>query len=886
MNTETPQAIHLKDYRPPNFKLPKTHLKFQLFEDHTLVHSVINVERNGHHSEPLVLDGCELELKSIAINGIALEPSCYCEGPECLTLFDVPDQFSLEVVTKIYPQSNTSLEGLYRSRTMYCTQCEAEGFRKITYFLDRPDVLSVYTVSIEADSSTFPVLLSNGNCMDRIQLDEGRHRAIWYDPFPKPSYLFALVAGNLACVEGEFVTQSNRKVAIEIYVEEKDVNKCEHAMNSLKEAMRWDEETYGREYDLDIYMIVAVDDFNMGAMENKGLNIFNTSCVLASPETTTDDGYQRVEGVIAHEYFHNWSGNRVTCRDWFQLSLKEGFTVFRDEEFSADMGSRTVKRVEDVQLLRSLQFAEDAGPMAHPVRPESYIEISNFYTLTVYEKGAEVVRMIRTLIGDEAFRKGSDLYFEKNDGRAATIEDFIDAMTEVSAYDFTPFMTWYRQAGTPLLSVTGLFDEAAQTYTLNFKQTCASTPEMSATDKLPFVIPVVMGLVGQQANLTLHSNAPEFQSRGATEGVVTLHSAEHSVVFSGVSERPVPALLRGFSAPVKLDVQYTEADLLRLLSTEEDGFCKWDASEKLAIHSIGQIREGMPVDAHLPLIQGFKNLLSQSQVDPAMIALILQLPGENYLSDNLAVADVDGVHAARKALRGQIALALRPMLWSTYTSLSEALQSMTGFTARVIAMRSLKNVCLDYLMLLDDAEIIKACWHQFESSKVMSDVHVAFRCLVHSENSTISGLREEAISRFYQQWSAEPLVMNQWFGVQASCPTASALNEVEKLLQHPAYDGNNPNKIRSVVGVFCNQNPVNFHRIDGKGYDFLKQQIIGLNDKNPQIAARLVTPLSRWKRFDKRRQDMMHAALTEILAHPGLSKDVFEMASKSLKSAD
>lgn len=882
MNAQAPTTVFLQDYTAPDFFIRETALHFELFSDFTRVHAKLQIERNGQHNRPLVLQGVELELLSLALNGTILDDAHYSLADETLQLEVAGEKFSLALVTRIYPQSNTSLEGLYRSRAMYCTQCEAQGFRKITYFLDRPDVLSVYTVTVEADLQQFPVLLANGNCIDRGALPGGRHFATWHDPFPKPSYLFALVAGDLACVRDSFVTASARQVALEIYVEPKDTDKCDHALASLKKAMAWDEQVYGLEYDLDVYMIVAVDDFNMGAMENKGLNIFNTSCVLASPATTTDQGYQRVEGVIAHEYFHNWSGNRVTCRDWFQLSLKEGFTVFRDEEFSADVGSRTVKRVEDVQVLRSLQFAEDAGPMAHPVRPASYIEISNFYTLTVYEKGAEVVRMIRTLIGAAAFRKGSDLYFANYDGQAATIEDFVGAMAEASGYDFSQFMHWYSQAGTPRLGVAGVYDAKQQTFTLTFQQNSPSTPEATAAEKQPLVIPIALGLVGANGVLPLQTDCPQFKAHCATHGVFTLTEAEASVTFTRVKEPPVPALLRDFSAPVKLHYPYSETDLLRLMSHDEDGFCRWDAAEQLAIQTIKKLMENPTTDTVSSLAAGYRHLLSQSDLDPAMVALMLELPSVSYLGEQFDVVDVERLHRVRETLQHTLAHGLEAELWQTYQQSQAALAPRSGFSAEVIALRSIKNRCLQYLMRLDSDVYLTACQQQLASSQVMSDEAAAFTALVHSAQPHLATLREQAIADFYQRWAHEPLVVNQWFAVQAAATAPGALARVEALLNHPAYDSHNPNKIRSLIGVFCNQNLVNFHSIDGTGYEFLADQILYLNAKNPQIAARLVTPLSKWQRYDATRQALMKSALQRLAAQPNLSKDVYEMVSKSL----
>ncbi|MFT4920531.1 MAG: aminopeptidase N, partial [Zhongshania aliphaticivorans] len=756
-----------------------------------------------------------------------------------------------------------------------------EGFRKITYYLDRPDVMSVFTVEIIADAQRYPVLLSNGNLSAAEVLADGRHKTVWQDPFPKPAYLFALVAGKLACVEDRFKTMSGRDVALKIYVEDKDADKCEHAMVSLKNAMRWDEEVYGREYDLDIFNIVAVDDFNMGAMENKSLNIFNTSCVLAKPETTTDAGFQRVEGVVAHEYFHNWSGNRVTCRDWFQLSLKEGFTVFRDAEFSADMGSPTVKRVEDVTLLRTAQFAEDAGPMAHPIRPDSFIEISNFYTVTVYEKGAEVVRMIHTLLGPELFRKGSDLYFDRHDGQAVTCEDFVLAMEDASGVDLGQFRNWYSQAGTPKLKVSAEYDAAAQTYTLHVQQSCPATPGQSK--KAPFHIPFAVALLGEagQLALQLQNAALNTETADNTEMVLNVTKAEQSFIFTGIKEEPVPSLLRGFSAPVKLEFDYSREQLLRLMSSDSDGFCRWDASQQLGLAEISQAladiaaeHDVVPESAYLDACRA---LLSDESLDGAMVAMMLQLPSEAYLAEIFHPVDVLGLHRARETLRLVIAQALRGELLACYSRCAS--NAVYAADAGQIAQRSLKNTALSYLMLLNDDTGRELATRQFEHSENMTDRLAALNALV---NST-APYKAEALQRFYQNWQHEPLVINQWFQVQAMCRLPGTLETVQGLMAHPAFDIRNPNKVRALIGAFCGQNSVNFHREDGAGYRFLADQVIVLNRSNPQIASRLLVPLTKWRKYLPAAQQLMCAELQRILAQPDLSSDVYEVVSKSVQ---
>jgi len=635
-NNEQPKQIFLKDYSEPSYWIRKTELWFDIYEEETFVESKLHIEQNASlNLSSLRLDGQELELVKVAVDDVELSKNQYQLDDESLTLDNLGVSHVISIVTKIKPHLNTSLEGLYKSQLMFCTQCEAEGFRKITYYLDRPDVMSEFFVRVCADKAAYPLLLSNGNSVGAGEIDDGRHWVQWHDPHLKPCYLFALVAADLKSIDDSFTTASGREVTLRIFVEEKDLDKCDHAMQSLKKAMLWDEEVFGREYDLDIFMIVAVDDFNMGAMENKGLNIFNTSCVLAKQETTTDAEFQRVEGIVAHEYFHNWSGNRVTCRDWFQLSLKEGFTVFRDAEFSSDMGSRTVKRVEDVSLLRSFQFAEDAGPMAHPVQPSSFIDISNFYTLTIYEKGSEVVRMIHSLLGPELFRKGSDLYFDQNDGRAATIEDFVSAMAEVSGRDFSQFMNWYKQAGTPKLKVTEEYEEQDETYTLHFKQSCRKTPETE--EKLPYLIPVSTSLLGDAGKLPISiEGLDNTEVTDNTQTVIEITDAVESVVFKNVKEKPVPSLLRGFSAPVVLDFPYSNADLLTIMRNEDDGFCKWDAAQQLAIREIRAVMSKLTSDPSPALseefVSAFAFLLADEVSDPAMLSLMLTLNFWRYIS--------------------------------------------------------------------------------------------------------------------------------------------------------------------------------------------------------------------------------------------------------------
>lgn len=884
MRTEQPQVIYLKDYQAPEYLIDETHLTFELFEDHTLVHAQLVMRRNparGAGLPPLVLDGQQLELLRASLDDQELQPSDYQLEADSLTVHPKAERFTLDTSVKIHPESNTALEGLYKSGKMFCTQCEAEGFRKITYYLDRPDVMSTFTTTVIAEQHRYPVLLSNGNPIGSGPAEEGRHWVTWEDPFMKPAYLFALVAGDLWCVEDSFTRQSGRDVTLRIYVEPENIDKCDHAMVSLKKSMRWDEEVYGREYDLDIFMIVAVNDFNMGAMENKGLNIFNSSCVLARAETATDAAHQRVEGVVAHEYFHNWSGNRVTCRDWFQLSLKEGFTVFRDAEFSADMNSRTVKRIEDVAYLRTHQFAEDAGPMAHPVRPDSFIEISNFYTLTVYEKGAEVVRMVRTLLGAEGFRKGSDLYFERHDGQAVTTDDFIKAMEDANGVDLTQFKRWYSQAGTPRLEVSEAYDAGAQTYSLTFRQSCPQTPDKA--DKLPFVIPVELGLLDAEGNDLSLRLAGEAAAAGSSR-VLSVTEAEQTFTFEGITAKPLPSLLRGFSAPVKLSFPYDRDQLMFLMQHDSDGFNRWEAGQQLSVQVlqelIGQHQRGEALKLDQRLITALGTVLGNTSLDAAMVAEMLSLPGEAYLTEISQVADVDAIHAAREFARQQIAEQLFDGLWARYQAHREASRS-TAYVASAehFARRSLQNIALSYLMLSGKPQVLEATLEQFDQCDNMTERLTALAVLV---NSPFEAERAKALATFAEHFKDNPLVMDQWFSVQAASSLPGGLARVKALMQHPAFTLKNPNKVRAVVGAFAGQNLVNFHAADGSGYRFLADLVIELNALNPQIASRQLAPLTRWRKYDAARQALMKGELERILASGALSSDVYEVVSKSL----
>lgn len=876
-DNQAPKAIYLKDYQVPPYLIETTELSVKLYDDHALVEGELACKINPDtelKNPPLELHGVDLELLGIEVDGRPLEEEDYVVAGEVLTIHRVPERFSLHTKVRIKPQENTSLEGLYVSKGMFCTQCEAEGFRKITYFLDRPDVMSVFTTRVEADKSRYPVLLSNGNPIDQGEVDGNRHFVTWNDPFKKPAYLFALVAGDLSCVEDHFTTVSGRDIKLQIFVEPHDLDKCDHAMESLKNSMKWDEEVFGREYDLDIYMIVAVSHFNMGAMENKGLNIFNTSCVLANPKTTSDAGFQRVEAVIAHEYFHNWSGNRVTCRDWFQLSLKEGFTVFRDQEFSSDMGSRTVQRVENVNMLRTVQFAEDAGPMAHPVRPDSFIEINNFYTVTIYEKGSEVVRMIHTLVGPEGFRKGTDLYFKRHDGQAVTTEDFVEAMEDANDIDLGQFQRWYSQAGTPVLHIEGSFDESKKQFCLKVKQSCAPTPGQQS--KLPFHIPLKLGLLnsaGADMSLKLEG-AQADKLRG---DVLSITNEEEVFVFQDIEETPIPSLGRGFSAPVKLNYPYTKEQLAFLMANDNDGFNRWDAGNRLAT---GVLLEGVKSEsAQLDeiLLRAFRSVLISEDLDHASKALLLALPSEAYLGQQMVPCDVDGIHDVRKTVQKQLSTALASEWLATFKTLSGIQEYQPK--AEDVGKRSLKNLALSYLMALESDEAVELCLDQYNQANNMTDQGAAFRLLVHSSREE----KQQVIQDFYSQWQDEALVVDQWFMIQATSPQPGTLDSVKQLMQHDAFEITNPNKVRAVIGAFCNNNPIHYHALDGSGYAFLADQVIQLNKLNPQIAARLMGAITRWKQFDQQRQDLMVTQIKRIMAEPDLSPDVYEVASKSLQ---
>ncbi|MDR9438228.1 MAG: aminopeptidase N [Halomonas sp.] len=873
-----PQPIYLSDYRPPAYRVTRTELTFDLDPNATRVKARLHLERHPEREagSSLMLDGEQLALKAIAIDGQPLEPDEYEVGEAGLVVHRVPEVFLLDTEVEVAPDGNTALSGLYRSSGMFCTQCEAEGFRRITFYPDRPDVMATFSTTVIGRAEQEPVLLSNGNPVERGTLPGGRHFVTWEDPHPKPSYLFALVAGNLKKVEDTFTTMSGRDVTLQIWVEEENLDKTDHAMASLKRAMRWDEQAYGREYDLDLFMIVAVNDFNMGAMENKGLNIFNSAAVLTHPHTATDAAFQRVEGIVAHEYFHNWSGNRVTCRDWFQLSLKEGFTVFRDQCFSADTNSAPVKRIEDVSFFRTAQFAEDAGPTAHPVRPDHYIEIGNFYTLTIYEKGAEIVRMLSNLVGKEAFRRGSDLYFARFDGQAVTIEDFVDCMAEASGQDLAQFMLWYSQAGTPDIDAHGEYDYANAEYRLILRQRTPATP--GQPDKQALHIPVRLGLVGTKSGRDLRLTL-EGETLG-TDAVIHLREEEQEFRFTDVSEAPVPSLLRGFSAPVKLHFPYGREDLAFLQAHDSDGFNRWDAGQRLALLALDDLiaahRNGVEKVMDPRVVEAFRALLAAETDDKAVLAQMLTLPSEAYIAEQQPLVDVDAIHAARTFVKQSLALALRDDFLRVYEA--HCLDAPYAPEPEQIAARSLKNVALSYLMAIEDEAGLDLACKQFEADHNMTDVRHALTLLVHSSRGDIA---DPALKAFGETWAHDPLVMDQWFAIQVTRPQPDVLDRVTFLMEHPAFSLKNPNKVRALIGTFANQNPVNFHRADGAGYRLLADTVIELNRLNPEIAARLVTPLTRWARFDEARQALMKAELERIRAEE-LSPNVYEVVEKAL----
>jgi len=858
--SSSPKTIYLKDYQPPRFLVPKLSMVANLGEEEATITTTLKLERHAGMDGPLVLDGEKMRLEYLKIDGELLEANRYVISDEALTLANVPDKFSLEIQTKLQPHLNTELSGLYRSSGNFCTQCEAEGFRRITYFPDRPDVLSVYDVTIIADKTACPVLLSNGNPSARGDNNDGTHWAHWHDPHPKPSYLFALVAGDLKHITDEYQTLSGRRVELNIYTQAHNIEKCQHAMESLKNSMQWDEEVYGREYDLDIYNIVAVDDFNMGAMENKGLNIFNSKYVLANQQSATDADYEGIESVIGHEYFHNWSGNRVTCRDWFQLSLKEGFTVFRDQEFSADMGSRSVKRIRDVQVLRSHQFKEDAGPMAHPIRPESYQEINNFYTVTIYEKGAEVIRMMHRLVGAEGFRKGTDLYFNSFDGQAVTTEDFVHSIERANECDLRQFRRWYTQSGTPEVRLIQRFKN--RTLTLDFSQSCPPTPGQK--DKKPFQIPIAMALFSPKGDKL-------------TESTLVLDQEKQVFEFTDLDSKPLVSLLRDFSAPIKLYTEQSDQELAGLIEFDDNGFSRWEAMQRLSLNVILPAVETGNINelAYQNLLRAMQGLISSSPEDKSVYAEMLTLPSAAYIAEQCSPINPQRISLVRDECLNRLARDLESQFHALYANNNQ--RSGFSLDAEAIAERALKNRALSYLVATDQAAYHALASHQYHIASNMTDRLAAFNALITSNYPE----RMVLINDFYTHWQHDTLVLDKWFALQAMTPKKEALNDVKRLLNHTAFSMSNPNKVRSLIGAFAS-NLVAFHQEGGEGHEFLADCVLELNTINPQVAARLVSVFNNWKNYSEPSSLSMKAQLERINDVKNLAKDVTEIVTKAV----
>ena len=882
MKDSMPAAtIYRKDYRPYPWNLKRAALSFQIGAEETRVRATLDFEARdpANPAGNIVLDGCDLELRSISLNGNPLGEDRYRVDGEQMTIDTADECVRLETEVVIRPWENTALEGLYGSGAFLLTQCEAEGFRKITWFPDRPDVMTVFEVTIEADRARFPVLLSNGNAIASGSDEEGRHWVRWADPFPKPSYLFALVAGDLACVEDRFLTRSGREVAIRFYVEAEPAGRCGHAVESLIKAMQWDEERFGLEYDLDVYHVVATNDFNMGAMENKSLNIFNSLYVLASPETATDANYQGIESVIGHEYFHNWTGNRVTCQDWFQLTLKEGLTVFRDQEFTSDLQSRAVKRIQDVRLLRSHQFSEDAGPMAHPVRPDKYKEINNFYTMTVYRKGAEVVRMYHTLLGEEGFQRGMRLYFERHDGQAVTCDDFLSAMADANGTDLSALGRWYGQSGTPVVRASGRYDPETQTFALKLEQ--STPPTADRQDKVPVLIPFKLGLLARDGReLPLQLAGGGRVENGSA--LLLFREAQQEFLFEGVPEMPVPSLLRDFSAPVRLEYEYSDEDLALLMAHDSNAFVRWEAAQLLAqrtiLANVQQHARGEEMQVARTLVDAFAALFADRSTDPALVAETVMLPDETWLADQVDEVDVDGIHAARNFVRHALAGELEATLLERYQEL--AARGPYEKSATAIANRSLRNACLAYLMETTGGSALAR--RQLADSDNMTDTLAALRVLAWKRDPAAA----DALNGFADRWQDDALVMDKWFNIQASVPGAGTVGRVRSLLEHPAFSLTNPNKVRALLGVFGVANPTAFHAADGSGYRLLADRIIDLDALNPQVAARLAASFNSWLRYDPQRKALMRKDLERIAARPGLSGDVTEIVGNALAMGD
>ena len=879
MRIDTPQTIYRKDYTPPSYLVDTVELGFDLDPARTIVANRLTMRRNPDSAQrEIELYGENLELVALRMNGNSLGENDYRIEGSLLTIPNTPEEVTLEIETICAPELNTTLNGLYTSNGSFYTQCEAEGFRAITYFPDRPDVMAKYTVMLRADKEKYPVLLSNGNLVEEGDLGDGRHYAKWEDPFKKPSYLFALVAARLVCQEEKFRLADGREVLLQVWVEEGNLDKTDYAMQSLKNSIRWDEERWGLELDLDRFMIVAVSDFNMGAMENKGLNIFNTKFVLANPRVATDIDFQGIEAVVGHEYFHNWTGNRVTCRDWFQLSLKEGLTVFRDQEFSADMvgteTGRAVGRIDQVRTLRQAQFPEDAGPMAHPVRPDSFVEINNFYTVTVYEKGAEVVRMYQTLLGREGFRKGMDLYFQRHDEQAVTCDDFRRAMADANGRDLSQFEYWYSQAGTPVVRAETRYDEIARTYTLTLFQSCLPTPGQAS--KFPFHIPVAVGLLGADGrDMPLTIDGKEV----GTTAILELTQAEQNFVFENVQEQPTPSILRDFSAPVILDYNYGDADLLHLFSHDSDPVNRWEAGQRLAMGRLlkltGEVGVGAPLNLDDTFLLALGRMLGDETLDPAFREQCLLLPSETMVAEQIEVVNPLSIHLARQFMRANIGTRLREELLAQYHA--NGTPGEYSPDALSIGKRALKNLCLAYLTAAQDEEGLRLAQEQFDNAGNMTDRVAALSALLHARSPNV----DQALQRFYDEFEDEALVIDKWFAMQASSATTD-VSGVRELMRHPAFNLRNPNRARSLVSSFCANNPVQFHAPDGSGYAFWAEQVIALDALNPQVASRLARAMDRWRRYTPELQEHMKKALQQVAGQQRLSNDVREVVGKAL----
>ena len=872
MKTDQNRRKFLSEYQPPEFTINTTRLAFEINENQTRVSSRLQISRQTDDLDAaLQLDGIGLKLLDISIDGRPLLSEQYRLSEQQLTIFDVPDEFELCCEVEIYPAENTRLEGLYLSSGNFCTQCEAEGFRHITYYIDRPDVMSVFETKISAPKDGFPVMLSNGN---RINSGESgnRHWAEWFDPYPKPSYLFALVAGDLAQIDGTFVTASGKTVALQFFTEHHNRQKCAHAMQSLQKAMKWDEDTFGLEYDLDLYMVVAVDDFNMGAMENKGLNVFNTKYVLANPQTATDNDYLAIEGVIGHEYFHNWTGNRVTCRDWFQLSLKEGLTVFRDQEFSSDMGSRSIQRINDVRVLRNQQFPEDAGPMSHPVRPASYQEINNFYTATIYNKGAEVIRMIHTLLGKDSFRQGMDLYFQRHDGQAVTTDDFRQTMQDASGIDLDRFQHWYQQSGTPGVEIYRHFDSAEKTLHLEIKQDPGST---LAESNQPFHMPMRLSLFDQQGE------AIDLDGQGMFEQIVDIKELNHSLRFEGLDQKPLVSAFRGFSAPVILNTDLCDQELATLMSCDTDPFNRWDSGQQYATRVMLDMIESADEDLPSPpqeLLEAFRVILGDNTMDNALVAEMMILPSEKFLGEMLDSVDVHRIRLVRESVRTSIAAATEDLLLKRYEACRE--QGEYRITPEDTGKRSLKNICLAFLLMLDKSKYFDLCLQQFDSAGNMTDQIGCLLPIVHYQNP----VRDEIVRRYYEQWQDTALVVDKWFSAQASSYAENSLIHIKTLFDHAAYSIQNPNRARSLLGPLI-ANSSAFHESSGAGYEFVAAKIIEIDAINPQVAARMANAFLHWRKLLPAQAQLMKQQIEIIVSTPNLSNDLNELMTMSL-SAD